>query len=295
MGVSILIGILVETDLLPKLMVFEEYLPCPLLRNYVKSYYVRHFTFVDASYIPFKPYAPRPEHSLAFFPRDTEGVEYMCSKKIIQRPRSVIIGQHTIRTNRHLGKDFIVFIVNFQPGVLFRLLGIPLHELTNTYIDAQGFFSRDICLVNERLNSTDSHLEMKQIIEEFLLGLLGKIKKPPHAIDALSNLVLQNPQKCSLDWLADQSCLSPRQLQRVFIERMGIGPKLYARIARFDKAFRMKNNHPHLDWLTIALACGYNDYQHLVKDYKEFADVTPSTYYLQDSKAPERCFGRYER
>jgi transcriptional regulator GlxA family with amidase domain len=56
----------------------------------------------------------------------------------------------------------------------------------------------------------------------------------------------------------------------------------------------MKNNYPHYDWLTIALACGYNDYQHLVKDYKEFAAVTPSIYYLQDSKAPERFFGRHE-
>lgn len=275
-------------------MVFEELLPCPFLRSYVKSFHVRHFTFGDGCSIPFKPYAPRPEHSLVFFPRDREAVEYISGKEIIQRPRSVIIGQHTIRTNRHLGKDFIVFIVNFQPGVLFRLLGIPLHELTNTYFDAEAFFTRDIRLVNEHLNSTDSYQEMKQIIEQFLIGLVGKLKKPPHALDMVSNLLLHDSRNCSLDWLANQSCLSPRQFQRIFIERMGIGPKLYARIARFDKAFRMKNNYPHYDWLTIALACGYNDYQHLVKDYKEFAAVTPSIYYLQDNKAPERFFGRHE-
>jgi AraC-like DNA-binding protein len=275
-------------------MVFEEFVPIPFLRAYVKSYYFRHFTFADASPVPFKPYAPRPEHSLAFFPRDREGVEYICGKGILQRPRSVIIGQHTIRTNRHLGKDCIVIIVNFQPGVLFRLLGVPLQELTNTYADAQAFFSKDISLVNERLSSTDCYQEMKQIIEHFLVDLLKNIKKEPHALDKVSALLLQNPQCRSLDWLAHQSCLSPRQFQRIFIERMGIGPKLFARITRFDKAFRMKNNYPHLDWLTIALACGYSDYQHLVKDYKEFALVTPSAYYLQDSKAPERYFGRHE-
>jgi AraC-like DNA-binding protein len=275
-------------------MVFEAFLPCPLLRTYVTSYFVRHFTFSDASLIPFKPYAPRPEHSLAFFPRDREGVEYICGKGILQRPRSAIIGQHTIRTNRHLGRNFIVFIVNFKPGVLFRLLGLPLHELTNTFCDAQAFFSKDIRLVNERLSSTDSFIEMKQIIEQFLIGLIGKLKKSPHALDIVSAMLLKDSGKHSLDWLAHQSCLSPRQFQRIFIERMGIGPKLYARIARFDKAFRMKNNYPHYDWLTIALACGYSDYQHLVRDYKEFATVTPSIYYLEDSKAPERCFGRHE-
>jgi transcriptional regulator GlxA family with amidase domain len=124
--------------------------------------------------------------------------------------------------------------------------------------------------------------------------LIGKIKKAPHAIDTVSNLLLQNPHNGSLEWLAAQSCLCPRQFQRTFIQRMGIGPKLFARIARFDKAFRMKNNNPQLDWLTIALTCGYNDYQHLAKDYKEFAQVTPSDYYLQDSKAPERYFGKHE-
>jgi AraC-like DNA-binding protein len=221
-------------------------------------------------------------------------VEYIAGKEIIQRPRSVIIGQHTIRTNRHLGSNFIVFIVDFRPGVLYRLLGVPLHELTNTFCDAEVFFSKDIRLVNERLSSTESFMEMKHIVEQFLLGLIRKSKKPPHPLDKVSSLLLQHSPAYSLDWLASQSCLSVRQFQRIFIERMGIGPKLYARIARFDKAFRMKNNCPQDDWLTIALACGYTDYQHLVRDYKEFAFVTPCVFYLEDSKAPERCFGRHE-
>jgi AraC-like DNA-binding protein len=276
------------------LMIFEAYSPCPALRAYVKSYHVRHFTFGHTSAIPFKPYAARPEHTLAFFPRDAEGVDYLAGGLRTQRPRSAVIGQHTLRTNRHLGKDFIVFIVDFYPGVLYRLLGIPLQQLTNTYVDAEVFFSGDIRRVNERLNSTGCYQEMKGIIEQFLVGLVGKIKKAPHAIDQVSNLLAQQPGYASLDALADGCCLGPRQFQRTFTERMGVGPKLFARIARFDKAFRMKNNHPHLDWLTIALACGYHDYQHLVRDYLHFAAATPTAFYQEEGKAPERYFGRHE-
>jgi AraC-like DNA-binding protein len=276
-------------------MIFEAFLPCPPLRAYVKSYHVRHFTFGDTSAIPFKPYAARPEHTLAFFPRDAERVEYFSGDALMQRPRSVIIGQHTLRTNRHLGKDFIVFIVDFYPGVLYRLLGIPLQELTNTYVDAEAFFSNEIRMVNERLNSTGCYQEMKGIIEQFLVGRVGRIKKAPHAIDRIGTLLAQQAGYVSLDGLADRCCLGPRQFQRTFIERMGVGPKLFARIARFDKAFRMKNNHPQLDWLTIALACGYHDYQHLVRDYLDFAAATPTAFYLEEGKAPERYFGRHER
>jgi AraC-like DNA-binding protein len=127
---------------------------------------------------------------------------------------------------------------------------------------------------------------MKGIIEQFLVGLVGKIKKAPHAIDQVSNLLAQQPGYASLDALADGCCLGPRQFQRTFTERMGVGPKLFARIARFDKAFRMKNNHPHLDWLTIALACGYHDYQHLVRDYLHFAAATPTAFYQEEAKLP---------
>jgi transcriptional regulator GlxA family with amidase domain len=85
--------------------------------------------------------------------------------------------------------------------------------------------------------------------------------------------------------------LSLRQYERKFIERMGISPRYFNKIVRFENAFRMKNKHPHLDWLTIAIHCGYYDYQHLVKDYKKFTTQTPTEFHLLDSSSPERKFG----
>ncbi|RYZ49229.1 MAG: AraC family transcriptional regulator, partial [Sphingobacteriales bacterium] len=73
--------------------------------------------------------------------------------------------------------------------------------------------------------------------------------------------------------------------------RMGIPPKLFTRIARLTKAFRMKYNQPTLDWLSIALYGGYHDYQHLAKDFRELAGTTPTAYFREESKAPERHFG----
>ena len=99
---------------------------------------------------------------------------------------------------------------------------------------------------------------------------------------------MHNPNQFSLDWLADQACLSPRQLQRKFIERMGVGPKLYARICRFHKAFLWKESHPEADWLFIALNFGYTDFHHLFKDFKEFAGVTPNTLIHEYAQSPEK-------
>jgi transcriptional regulator GlxA family with amidase domain len=95
-------------------------------------------------------------------------------------------------------------------------------------------------------------------------------------------------------WVYQKLFLCQRQFDRKFLERVGISPKQYLQVIRFDKAFRMKNRFPQKDWLTIALHCGYYDYQHLVKDYKEFTGYTPNQFLAIDNNAAERTFGERE-
>lgn len=96
---------------------------------------------------------------------------------MFQRPPSIITGQYTFRTNRHIAKDFIVLIVEFQPGVLYRITGIPLYELTNTDLDAEAVFPGEIKSVNRRLNSCADYDEMIAIVETFLLRAIRILKK----------------------------------------------------------------------------------------------------------------------
>ena len=135
---------------------------------------------------------------------------------------------------------------------------------------------------------------MIAIVEHFLVELIKRTKKERHNVDAAGKLMLQQDENFSLDRFIKQSFLCHRQFDRKFKERVGIPPKQYLQIIRFDKAFRMKNKNPQLDWLSIAIRCGYHDYQHLVKDYKEFTSYTPPQFFAIDNGAPERVFGDAE-
>ena len=273
-------------------MISQEFLPCQALREYITCYQLRHFVFPAGTPLPYKPYAPRPEQTLVFHPRGHELVEFVSSKLIIKRPRAYVMGQYVERTNRQIGtEEFIVLLVNFQPGVLYRLTGIPYHRLTNIDIDAEAIFSGEVRRVNARLGATDDYNEMIRIVEHFLLQLTATIHRDAHALDSVANLVIKHPQNTRAIQLAKDAFLSSRQFERKFKERLGISPKLYSRIARVTKAFRMKYNNSNLDWLSIALECGYHDYQHLSKDFLDFAAVTPANYLLEDDQAPERFFG----
>lgn len=273
-------------------MICQAFLPAPALQAFVQGYQLRHFRFAEAMKIPFKPYAPRPEQTLVFYPRGYEVTEYVRSHTFVKRPSACIMGQFTERTNRHPGSsDFLVILVNFYPGVLYRITGLPYDELTNTCIDAEGVFSTEVKLVSERLNSADYYIEMISIIERFLLKLVKNIKREPHPVDIVSGLITGCPEQTSVIQMAQSSCLSTRQFERKFKERIGISPKLYTRIARLTKAFRLKYHQPELDWLSIALWSGYEDYQHLAKDFQALAGSSPGYYLLEDHKAPERFFG----
>jgi transcriptional regulator GlxA family with amidase domain len=156
------------------------------------------------------------------------------------------------------------------------------------------FGGKDIREAHEQMSNTDDVDKSILVAEAFLEKIIRNSKRDLLGLDRVSQLILWQKKAVSMDDLANQACLSPRQFHRKFTERMGINPKFFDRIVRFEKAFRMKNAYPDLDWLTIALHTGYYDYQHLVKDYKDFTKLTPAGFYETDTKAPERIFGEKE-
>ena len=272
-------------------MVLSEFRPSLSLTEFVRVYRVVHFVFEDITKIPFKPYPPRPEHCLSFYPRDTETIEYVSKGIKIRNLKTVLFGQQSEVTNRYVGKDFLVFQVVFSPGGLYRLTGIPSHQLNNCYFDAETIFDKSIKEVNDKLNDAADFNEMVIVVESFLLNQRNRGVKELHRLDEVSNLILRTDKTLNVEWLAKESCLSLRQYERKFKERMGVSPKYFSKVVRFENAFRMKNKEPYLDWQSIAFRCGYYDYQHLAKDYKTFTNQNPTDFHLLDNASPERKFG----
>ena len=275
-------------------MILRDVLPSPALRPYVRKHQIIRFVFGAMEALPFKSYSPRPEHCLIFLLRDQQKISYLDSSALQTHPKCTLNGQHTIVTNRYIARDFWALQIVLQPGALFRLTGIPSYELTNTFIDAEAVWGREIRQAYEQMCNTEEVEKAIIVAEAFLEKIVQQSKRESHGIDQVSQLILCQNQSISIDKLAEQACLSPRQFHRKFTERMGISPKVFDRIVRFEKAFRLKNAHPNLDWLTIAVNCGYYDYQHLVKDYKDFTKLSPPAFYEADTKAPERIFGLKE-
>lgn len=84
--------------------------------------------------------------------------------------------------------------------------------------------------------------------------------------------------------VADRVGLSQRRFIQVFAAEVGLTPKLYCRVQRFHKARGLVLNVDAPDWAQVALACGYFDQSHLIRDFREFAGLSPGNYLRQPSE-----------
>jgi len=274
-------------------VLLKDITPGEQMRQYIRKYQIFRFVFDKEVTPPAKFHSPRPEHCITFYVKDIQKFSYLNSTDIHAYPRCVINGIHTVPLYRYGGNDFLAIKIVLQPYMLYKMIKFPLGELTNRFINAEDILGNDVRLVCERLNELDNLSEMIIVIETFIENQIKKTIKYFHPIDKVTRYILDIKNDAPIDWLANQSCLSIRQFIRKFEERIGISAKMFERVIRFDKAYRMKNTSPDHDWLYIAVACDYHDYQHMVKDFKEFTSLTPPSLYELEKKSPERSFGLF--
>ena len=272
-------------------MIFRSYNPCFLLEPYIKVIHLRHFVFPQQVSVPCKPYPPRPEHCMAFYVRGSETTEHPFEGITYKKPRSVLSGQYTKQINRYSSHEFLMILVVFKPGALYHFTRLSFEQLMNTALDAEAVFGSAITRLNERLSSTDNYSEMLRLINDFFCRLINVIKVDEQPIDTALDSILKNQMPVTVQQLASDCCLSMRQLERKLLDRVGVGPKTFLKIVRFNQSYTMRLRHPHVSWQAIASTCGYTDYQHLVKDYRTFTGTSAVQFFKMEEKAPERVLG----
>lgn len=263
--------------------------PHPALCGLIREHQIIRFRFRPGETVPIKAYWPRPACALAFYPRDRERISGLDRATPWEKPRSAIIGQPTTVTWRQVGHDYLVYQIELQPGALFRLTGVPVHRFQDEHIDAEAVLPRGFRAVADAIEDAGSPEIMIAIAEGFFFTVAASLR-PQAPIDILARRLLARPN-ADLDALAAKADLSPRQMRRLFQDRVGAGAKAMARISRFDRLIRMRNAQPGADWLELAILGGYVDHQHMARDFRAFTGVSPTAFADLENKAPEREFG----
>lgn len=272
-------------------MVYQYKQPSYALRDYVRDYVLAHFEIETRQQVPLKPFPAKPQGGIVFFIRGFLISDNFSLGITEKRKRTLIVGQQEYRQNFQLSHEFLMIDVIFQPGALYKLLGVPMTELLNKHVDAELIFGQDIRIINDQLANANCYDTMFAIIERFLWEKIKSVKGNLHPVDKIGQFILDNPTSFNLDFIANQACLSHRQFERRFVQQVGVTPRFYQRMGRFRKAFELKLKHSKASWQDIAWQLGYTDYQHLVKDCRQFAGNTPKELIQEEKNSPSQMLG----
>jgi AraC-like DNA-binding protein len=263
------------------------YTPHILLQEFVNCIMIVHVE-ADLKNGPIIcPYPPTPQNSIFFYINDPIKMQQAADTRFLLQPRSVIVGPQLTRVSIDINKSHKAVRVGFHPGGLYRLLGIPMAEMIDESYDATDVFGSRFQQLNIELQEARSFDEIHLVIEKFLLEKLKGIKKALPFDLAMMELLRVNGN-VNIEQVASMACLSLRQFERVCRDRIGLPPKLFARLVRFSKAYRIRENSPGISWTSIAYECGYFDQMHMIRDFKEFAGVAPGIIEKELNSIPVR-------
>jgi AraC-like DNA-binding protein len=196
-------------------------------------------------------------------------------------PTVVVVGPQTYRrVEMQLQGALESFVIMFQPDGLHRLFSIPMHELTDEDYEGHSLLGAFISGVQQRLGGCKSLEERARCVDGFLLRR-AMDSRSYDGISAAANRIVVGAGRVEIAALANRAGLSMRQFERRFIQQVGMRPKLFARIARFEAALDTKACSATKSWTDVAHEFGYYDQMHMVHDFGEFTDKTPTETLIQ--------------
>jgi AraC-like DNA-binding protein len=162
--------------------------------------------------------------------------------------------------------------VHFRAGYAGVVLGVPPGELIDRHVDLEALWGRRARQLGERLCAATTTHQRFAILEAELASRLDERHLHPAVTYALDGLA--RPEVRVGD-IAKGASLSQRRLIELFTATVGLTPKRFGRVLRFHRATALARSAA-FDWTRVAHECGYYDQAHLIRDFRELAEVRPS-------------------
>ncbi|HWO00469.1 MAG TPA: helix-turn-helix domain-containing protein [Blastocatellia bacterium] len=262
-------------------MQYEEFRPAAPLAKYVKCFWVLEAEAADS---------PNQERIL---PDGCAEIVFQLADPFNQltpdgtthrQPLAMLVGQ----MRRHLliqptGRVRVMG-VRFWPGGAYPFLDVPQNEILDRIVGLDAVWGKTTPELQSRIADAETASESVKQLEAVLLARLKQFRRHDEAALQATALILRAGGRLSIDALTQELGINSRRLDRTFSERIGLPPKTLCRIVRFQQVFkRLERQAKNLDWLRIALDCGYYDQSHFIKEFKFFSGRAPTSYLAEQN------------
>jgi AraC-like DNA-binding protein len=169
--------------------------------------------------------------------------------------------------------------VHFRPGGGTVFFNLPAGELHNEIVSLDELWKSRAAELRDCLVQEPTSEKRFWLLEQFLMQMLRSPEYHPAVGFALQQF-RQSPN-LNIRAITEQTGFSSRYFNQLFRDRVGVTPKLFCRIQRFQKVLEMLPVKAPVNWMDVAFTCGYFDQAHFIHDFRVFADCTPTEYLTQ--------------
>lgn len=265
-------------------MKYKQIKPPAYLKDYVRYFWTLESNGIGASPKTFKTIADGCPGLIV--QQSENGTFYDQNNKPL--PRIFLYGQATKHAQIHALGKFSTIGIYLHPSALKPIFGLKADELTDSCLDLNVMAEKQGVHLSEQLLSASSLADQIKILSSYLLFQIRKNDTPAdkpmqHALSQ----ILQSKGNLSLKKLRETLGLSERSFERKFKQCVGIPPKLFSRVCRFQASLdQLRNNHYH-KLSDIAFENEYADQSHFIRAFKEFAGFSPYRYRQQSNEVVE--------
>jgi AraC-like DNA-binding protein len=278
-----------EIPYLPFSMLMKEYIPALQLQNYIHRYWI----FSSREAMTAEKCVMDGFVKMFIYLNDNLPEYY--DKNGQKKEWGDGIGGH--QTDRDLtistpGDLRLIFCI-FRPFGFYRLFKTPIRLLNNNVVPLEAFLGGRTRELKDRLLSAPGDEDKIGVVDDFFLSLIRPLPVAYRScVEYAQNQLMQNNGMLNIDGLSSRLNISRRSLERYFSDNVGMPPKYYARVLRFNYAFGLKRANPALDWFDIIYDCGYFDQTHFIKDFKHFTGKAPTAFYSKPHPIEAAYVGR---
>ena len=153
-------------------------------------------------------------------------------------------------------------------------------EFNDRVSDARDLMGKEVRELHSRLLETQPMNKRIELIENFLLARLTAVERKTAKVTMIGQIIKEIQQDVlpgSIESIASRYDITPRYLQKLFLQCTGVTPKLYSKINRFQHSLKLITKK-EASLTSIAYDCGYFDQSHFIREFKSFTGFTPSAY-----------------
>jgi AraC-like DNA-binding protein len=176
------------------------------------------------------------------------------------------------------GHDATMMVIAFKKGKAAPFFPFPMNEIANSVVDADLVWGTDFAALRGHLIETRDIDRRFAIVEDFLIGeFQSQLAINPCVAFAVGEMT-KNPDHISIARMNNRIGYSQKHFTEMFRRSVGVTPKSYLKIMRFQKAVELIATIHEIDWVQISHDCGFYDQAHFINDFKHFSGFTPTKY-----------------